>query len=695
MNGQEEEVKISYIPEIPKQLLIWGLNNINPAIDNMQEAFKRRLVRIATNFAVPVDLLERIDGLGLYADEFDRVGLPLSSWESYKEFVMTSESIKESLYYAKYDMGSSELEATLRSRVWDPLLRSMISTLDCFKSEFDVKPLLGTKTNCKVDLAAVTQSLQIPILIVEISKDKPVKGVFHKDFAKMITTMSQVCLELADELDCRDEDPGTARIFGLWVGHTEFRFCVAALQLRWNESMRITERSVNVSFHPHWISDLVGITEGDKDCAVSCCEGLNSIKADLTDRRVMAIEPQILCNRAVSVRKDEEDVEDQAISKPTTPTPKSTVTRRVDYVDVRSSSNSFFNVKAVCKLKAVVECAVADIVRLNIILARPRKEKDDTVSPYYQVNRDINQSPASSSQSTPMKGRVQAAPLKPTVESVPSRPLNQAMECEGIAIEKPSSREIDVYRNIPDWHKMYFATLRGFEEKSDEDGNKRHVLHLERLEPALIGRGIHSPHIRKDTFREFVLEAGTFAVHVLFDLLILHEKVGFVHSDISPNNVMFSRKFQIWKLIDFNLSCLIEESLSRPRTAGTDGFKAPESFDRRMFSTASDVFTVGTVIGYMFLSVFDTFEKKNDKDRYLAFEFEGFVKRLLEFNPDRRITVRGALKVFVDFVSDNVDSVPGFEVYGKDSVFPAVNYELAHPPELGEITLSKITINES
>ncbi len=63
----------------------------------------------------------------------------------------------------------------------------------------------------------------------------------------------------------------------------------------------------------------------------------------------------------------------------------------------------------------------------------------------------------------------------------------------------------------------------------------------------------------------------------------------------------------IWKITDFNHSWPIKESLGTFRTAGTIGFVAPESANRGIFTSASDVYSIGQVFHntFTFANVMD------------------------------------------------------------------------------------------
>lgn len=75
----------------------------------------------------------------------------------------------------------------------------------------------------------------------------------------------------------------------------------------------------------------------------------------------------------------------------------------------------------------------------------------------------------------------------------------------------------------------------------------------------------YDPFIRHESVDSLLLDGTLLAVHIL--LYVLHNLIGFVHSDISPLNLMFFTIDGIWKLCDFDTLCSmpISESLENYR----------------------------------------------------------------------------------------------------------------------------------
>jgi serine/threonine-protein kinase len=79
---------------------------------------------------------------------------------------------------------------------------------------------------------------------------------------------------------------------------------------------------------------------------------------------------------------------------------------------------------------------------------------------------------------------------------------------------------------------------------------------------------------------------------VAVGLNAMHEK-GFVHCDIKPNNILFSREGGI-KIIDLGQSCRIGDI--KKRIQGTPDYIAPEQVRREHISHRTDIFNLGATM---------------------------------------------------------------------------------------------------
>lgn len=171
-----------------------------------------------------------------------------------------------------------------------------------------------------------------------------------------------------------------------------------------------------------------------------------------------------------------------------------------------------------------------------------------------------------------------------------------------------------------------------------------------------------------------LLEGLTFAVNVLFQLQILHDKIGFVHSDISPSNIMFSEILGIWKLNDYDQAFPIEKSARTPRTAGTQDFIAPESARTGIFTVSSDVFSLGSVLlrTFYFSLMFSLEVECENRIK----RFWSVIREMMLQEETSRISVREALSSFFELLSELASKANDFKIYGENSFILMVQNEL-------------------
>ena len=81
-------------------------------------------------------------------------------------------------------------------------------------------------------------------------------------------------------------------------------------------------------------------------------------------------------------------------------------------------------------------------------------------------------------------------------------------------------------------------------------------------------------------------------VQVAQGLAAMH-RLGYVHADIKPNNILVNEKF-LTKIIDFGQSCAI--GTVKTRIQGTPDYIAPEQVGRGPLTPATDVFNLGATM---------------------------------------------------------------------------------------------------
>lgn len=264
--------EIREMAEIPRALLAWALTQLDGDYDQLAQ----RLVSIAANTGVPIHLLNLFADLGINPKNLQRYGLPLNAWRSVVEDVRADSVLRFASLNIIDSINEDSSEATLRSLVWDPLLAGLLleptRILRRFAaiSEWNTKWTFPQSTDRHVDWTAIVRTLDIPVLFVEIGKDRVLPGLAHKDFTKLTCLMSQACLRLCVAMRNQKRDPKVVRVFGLWVGHSQFQLCVAHPVFLKNQNENRIDLSVHLSFPEHWRFDLI---EGGEqlNCRNRCC----------------------------------------------------------------------------------------------------------------------------------------------------------------------------------------------------------------------------------------------------------------------------------------------------------------------------------------------------------------------------------------------------------------------------------------
>jgi len=181
----------------------------------------------------------------------------------------------------------------------------------------------------------------------------------------------------------------------------------------------------------------------------------------------------------------------------------------------------------------------------------------------------------------------------------------------------------------------------------------------------------------------------TFVLDCLYSLYLLHEHFGFVHSDISLWNIMYSESSDSWKLIDFDQSLELEESVKTSRTAGTPGFTAPESLASGIFTKASDVFSLGRVIH---LGFFGSILKKICVEEYdeplpveivkMGHKFINLVNEMISPNPTDRPSTTAAIVEIAEMLEY-------FDNFVDNSIYPSIQMLIREKNEMKRIQLER------
>jgi calcium-dependent protein kinase len=138
--------------------------------------------------------------------------------------------------------------------------------------------------------------------------------------------------------------------------------------------------------------------------------------------------------------------------------------------------------------------------------------------------------------------------------------------------------------------------------------------------------------------------------------------IGLVHCDLKPENLIFSDPSETAqvKITDFGLSKILgKEDMHAGALVGTAQYVSPESLNKREYTQASDVWSMGVVL-YILLCGYPPFYGNNNTETFQAikrgkFEFhtkywghvsaeaKALVLRMLQMDPAERCTVQQVL----------------------------------------------------
>ena len=641
---QDEIISTENLPKIPLDIIHRCRVRARSNVDENMASLLRRMIRCCISGGIPIEMLnlEQFSFLDLPRELFKRVQLNHQNATGIDRTLQ--DLITPHLLQAWNNLFTDSLESPLRSLFWDPVLNHLFNGQANLRiwPEWQVKKLFPKLSGRKMDYSVLFDLLGInlPIFVAEIGKDAFSSDSPHKDQSKQIGALNLVCLKMAHELVRCGKDPEHARVYGLWIGGPVFQLCVAIpVVTKFIENgEEIWDIHIHVCFETGWTFNLALNTRPERRHANERIPDEQLIPGTLG-----TMPYPFLPTDAVNIIEDINIPTDLPQIQLNRPRQTREATDRVFRHGV--------NQNALNVLAWFIKLAKN---RVDFLLS----DQSNYRGPNRRFRENLPRGVIVQSTSglTPLAHR----PNQLFASLANVRRIN----FDTVLTERTSVTEFRVWMELMKFPGI-FPTLSNFEIR--EDGRK-FAYEFEKMHGMFVNGEISS-RLHCPTAIESLFHCLLFGINCLYSLHILHEEIGVVHSDISPSNLMFSIIFNRWKVNDYDHSLPIDESLNRPRTAGTPGFVAPESEATGIFSKASDIYSLGTLMMKVIdpillgqICLLESDDEDSDAEEYIrqtrtlepqAMRFTDVMMSMCRQNPSNRPTAIEALKRVYDIFMSN------------------------------------------
>lgn len=653
-NVEGEFVSAENVPQIPEDIItriFYSEKNNN----NSFTTTERRMIKSCLNGGIPVNFLNLPD-ISIYyeenrklkLDDFDQIELHFGDFDRISnEIVDKLESFIENL---KDHLFAASSEAAMRLLFWDPVINRMLQHGQegsvkhyLIEPEWNTGSFFEDLRNQRVD-SAVTFKLGgkiYPMLLIEVGKEPFDLKSPHKDQSKLLGILSQSCINLAYGLIEAKKQPEAARTCGVWIGGPVVQL-LTAHPVFTKRPDGIVDIHTNITLNSHWIYDLrinAPINQCDKICCKPSSDGI--FKFEIIKQGELKLEGY------------------NFFAVPEKPRVRDTLLNEPEDVSIRKLCSSQSSISTGGQNKLVPgEINPVILKKLNFFIQYAKQRISFLLSEESNARNDernfgakgkfrvLVESRGSSAAKTPKKRMTIVA----SSQRGNSSPTRSGFNSRTVLIEKNSLKELEILLKLAKFPNN-FPVVYDFSIKSDCDQIISYE--FEYMEEIAVSSRIF---VQESSLGLFY-SALTFALDCLYGTFILHEAVGVIHSDISLNNIMFSYVHETWKLIDFDHSLEVSESLRTKRAAGTPGYIAPEALESGIFTKESDVFSLGQVLMKLFdiiimrqITVNEDDEEITDDIREFGHQFGLILRAMTHPNPSYRPSVIRCIEQIYEIV---------------------------------------------
>lgn len=653
-NVEGEYVSAENVPQLPKDIItriFYSETNMN----NFFTTTERRMIKSCLNGGIPTNFFDAADisinyeeNRNLKSDDFDQIELHFGDFDRISDGIV--DKLKSFIENLKDHLFAASSEAAMRLLFWDPVINRMLQHGQegsgkhyLIEPEWNTSSFFEDLRNQRVD-SAVTFELggkRYPMLLIEVGKEPFDLNSPHKDQSKLLGILSQSCISLAYGLIEAKKQPEAARTCGVWIGGPIVQLLTAHPVFTKRQDGKV-DIHATVSLNSHWIYDL-RINAPMNQCDKICCKPSsdNIFKFESMKQGKLKLEGY------------------NFLAVPEKPRVRDTLLNEPEDVNIRKRTSSKASISTRGQNKLVPgEINPIVLKKVNFFIQYAKQRISFLLSEESNARNDgrtfrakgkfgvLVESRESSAAETPKKRMTIVA----SSQRGNSSPTRSGLKSRTALIEKRSLKELEILLKLAKFPNN-FPVVYNFSIKSD--GDQRISYELEYMEEIAASSRIFV----HDSSLGLFYSALTFALECLYGIFLLHEAVGVIHSDISLNNIMFSHVHETWKMIDFDHSLEVSESLKTERVAGTPGYIAPEALESGIFTKESDVFSLGQVLMKLFdiiimrqITVNEDDEEITDEIREFGHQFGLILRAMIHPNPSYRPSVIRCLERIYEIV---------------------------------------------
>lgn len=702
------DIFITEVPRLPRDLIYRIFPSLISCNDKNISQIYRRAIVCFVNGGLPLHLFHYMNSFtgtsNIDSKNFEYVVI---NFNAASEFKCIKTDIEHQLTNFKSHLLVTSRESSFRSLFWDQVITKFFFLESDYSkslnyrlcSEWKTQSLFPTLENRIIDFVGLTLigTTEYPVLLVETgSRPFDFGPNAHKDFSKLLGIMSKTCISMAHELEANNKCAEHARVYGIWIGGSQIQFCVAhpvITQISNNSNKKSTDKEIiyeihcNLTFFEHWKFDLLHNNDFCDKCSENCCAPFNGLENLVPGNKInYSFLSQIEFKSVKEIFKEisiEEDSEENVEEKEE----KQEKELKSSVLDKLYKGE--WNLNVLGKLRIFIRCVLNRFNILNseeLIQTNHRKFIDPKDYGLFPQSRKRSNS------ETPMKDRISKSAQRKSPKS-PTR-----------LIKKRSTSELKVHLKLSIYNHIFPKIFNVFDDKE----NELIEYEFEEMLPFIddCGRLTLFNRGNDDGFIERVYEALRFTIHCSFGLFILHKVVGLVHSDISPNNILFSTMDNVWKITDFDQTLPITVSKSTVRIAGTEDFISTESIDSGIFTEESDIFSLGKVIldhiyANLLVEYVTEFEERNPltlNARNVFIRFEKILFKMTRSPSSERIKIEILLQELITLIERLIPLIDDDKRV--DVIVPSVKLllqklEIESKVDIITNDLTKIIVNEN